>query len=286
MTFATWIGWKRSVRTRARYPSAARSPTCGCRAGSARQPVPIGVAGELYVGGDGLARGYFKRPELTAERFVADPFGPDAERYVPDRRSVRHLPDGGLEFLGRLDHQVKLRGYRIEPGEIEAVLVRDAGMREALVVLREDAPGDRRLVAYVVAGATAPVGADLRALLKTKLPDYMLPAAFVAIAGAAAHAQRQDRPRGAAGAGAGGRRARILVRSATRQHRELSGQDLAGAPPAAEGRRARQLLRPWRAFAAGGAADEAHRRHFQPTAAARHSVGRRWHDRGAGRRIA
>jgi amino acid adenylation domain-containing protein len=148
-----------------------------------RQPVPIGVAGELNVGGEGIARGYWKRPELTAARFVADPFAPNAGALMYRTGDlVRYRPDGNVEFLGRLDQQLKLRGHRVEPGEIETVLVRDAGMREAVVVLREDAPGDKRLVAYVVAGAAVPGAADLRALLKSKLPDYMLPAAFVALA--------------------------------------------------------------------------------------------------------
>jgi hypothetical protein len=144
------------------------------------QPVPIGVPGELCLGGEGVARGYLGQPELTAERFVPDPFAPDAHaRMYRTGDRTRYLPDGNIEFLGRLDTQVKLRGYRIELGEIEAVLARQPQVHEAVVLLREDTPGEPRLVAYVVPQGEAPTAADLRASLKQSLPDYMLPAAFV-----------------------------------------------------------------------------------------------------------
>ncbi|WP_445234360.1 amino acid adenylation domain-containing protein, partial [Duganella rhizosphaerae] len=152
-----------------------------------RQPVPIGVTGELYIGGAGVARGYLNRPELSAERFITDPFSGRANaRLYRTGDLVRWLPDGCVEYLGRNDFQVKIRGFRIELGEIEACLATCAGVREAVVVAREDNPGDRRLVAYLVAEAgKAPEPAialdpaALRAALAAQLADYMLPAAYV-----------------------------------------------------------------------------------------------------------
>lgn len=142
------------------------------------QLAPVGVAGELLIGGVGLARGYLNRPALTAERFIPDPFGrePGARLYRTGDK-VRWLPDGSLEFLGRLDHQVKLRGFRIELGEIETILSQHPAVRDTVVVVREEA-GRRQLVAYCVA-AGQPDVSDLRAFCKQHLPDYMIPAAFV-----------------------------------------------------------------------------------------------------------
>jgi natural product biosynthesis luciferase-like monooxygenase protein len=147
------------------------------------QPVPTGVPGELFIGGDGVVRGYLNRPELTAERFVDDPFStkPGARLYRTGDLA-RWRRDGNVDFLGRLDHQVKIRGYRIELGEIESQLLRQPVVREAVVIAREDAPGDRRLVAYVVPRARGAVDtAALRNALKEALPDYMVPAHVVAL---------------------------------------------------------------------------------------------------------
>ena len=145
------------------------------------QPVPVGVAGELYVSGVGLARGYHNRPDLTATRFITAPFGvqPRARLYKTGDRA-RYLPDGNLEFLGRVDHQVKIRGFRIELGEIESVLRQHVAVEEAVVVAREDAPGDKRIVAYVIPREMdPPTEGELRAFVKQKLPDYVVPSAFV-----------------------------------------------------------------------------------------------------------
>jgi len=147
------------------------------------QPLPIGVPGELFIGGDGVARGYYKRPELTAERFVADPFraGADARMYRTGDL-VRYRADGRLEFLGRLDNQVKVRGFRIELGEIESVLARHPRVRESVVVAREDATG-KRLVAYLVADdSQKPSPEDLRNWIGQSLPEYMVPSLFVTLA--------------------------------------------------------------------------------------------------------
>jgi acyl-CoA synthetase (AMP-forming)/AMP-acid ligase II/acyl carrier protein len=144
-------------------------------------PVPIGVVGELYIGGDGLARGYLNRPELTKEKFIANPFGTHStSRLYKTGDLGRYLPDGNIEFLGRIDNQVKLRGYRIELGEIEVVLSQHPKVQSSVVVVREDTPDDKRLVAYVVGQQGESFDAsELRNYLKQKLPEYMIPSDFV-----------------------------------------------------------------------------------------------------------
>ena len=144
-------------------------------------PVPIGVPGELCVGGDGVARGYRNRPDLTAERFILNPFSdPPEARLYRTGDLARYLPDGNIEFYCRIDNQVKIRGYRIELGEVESVLAQHPAIQQAVVIAREDTPGDRRLVAYCVATADSnPLPHDLRSYLKHKLPDYMIPSTFV-----------------------------------------------------------------------------------------------------------
>jgi len=144
------------------------------------QPVPIGVSGELYIGGFGVARGYVNAPDLTAERFVPDPFSATrGGRLYRTGDLVRYLADGNLDFIGREDNQVKLFGYRIELGEIESVLASHSGVREAIVILREDVPGKKQLVAYVTAVAPGLEGGELRRYAGERLPEYMVPASFV-----------------------------------------------------------------------------------------------------------
>ncbi|MES2936877.1 MAG: non-ribosomal peptide synthase/polyketide synthase [Pseudomonadota bacterium] len=143
-------------------------------------PVPVGVAGELYIAGVQLARGYLHQPALTADRFVPNPFGEAGSRMYRTGDLARYLPDGNIDYLGRIDHQVKIRGLRIELGEIESVLAAQPGLRDAVVLAREDVPGDQRLVAYLLAPAgEAPKPAALRAALATQLPAYMVPAHYV-----------------------------------------------------------------------------------------------------------
>jgi acyl carrier protein len=146
-----------------------------------RQPVPVGVPGELYIGGVQVARGYLNRPELTAEKFIPDPFGgKPGVRLYRTGDLTRYLPDGNIEYLGRLDFQVKIRGNRIELGEIETLLGQHPAVREAVVLAREDTPDDKRLTAYIVPEATQKVTTgELRDYVKEKLPDFMVPSYFI-----------------------------------------------------------------------------------------------------------
>jgi len=147
------------------------------------QPVPIGVAGELYIGGDGLAQGYLNRPDLTETKFVPHPFRQNSTaRLYKTGDQVRYLPDGNIEFIGRQDDQIKIRGYRIELGEIEATLGQHDSVRDVVVIMREDTAGDKRLVAYVTPqGNLQPNANQLKDYLKQRLADYMVPAAIVVL---------------------------------------------------------------------------------------------------------
>ncbi|XP_031639730.1 uncharacterized protein LOC116351730, partial [Contarinia nasturtii] len=147
------------------------------------EPVPLGAAGKLYIGGAGVARGYLNRPELTAERFLSDPFSEHkAARMYRTGDLARYLPDGNLVYLGRTDQQIKIRGCRIEPGEIEARLVENPLVHEAVVQpWKDEIDGDTRLVAYVVADSDASLANNLRTYLSSLLPDYMVPAAYVCL---------------------------------------------------------------------------------------------------------
>ena len=193
-TFATWHRVAEITAGQATVPIGR--PLGGTTAhvlDALHRPLPLGVPGELALGGDGLAHGYHRRPELTAERFIPDPFcgrrghrghrghsGHPGARLYRTGDAVRRLADGSLEFLGRLDRQTKLRGFRIEPGEIEAAICRHPGARAAVVVVAEVEPGDRRLVAYVETDPAAPLDlTELRRQLAAALPDYMIPAAMV-----------------------------------------------------------------------------------------------------------
>jgi len=149
------------------------------------QPVPIGISGELYIGGEGLARGYLNRPDLTAERFISNPFSPNPKsRLYKTGDLARYLPDGHIEYLGRIDYQVKLRGFRIELGEIETALLQHPVVKEAVVIIREDTPNENSLVGYIVAETgedSLQVILQLRQFLKQQLPDFMVPTIFMAL---------------------------------------------------------------------------------------------------------
>ena len=145
------------------------------------QPVPMGAEGELWLGGDGVARGYYRRPELTSEKFLVNPFhGEPGARIYRTGDLARFLSDGNIEYLGRIDHQVKIRGFRIELGEIEAALTQHPAVKSAVVAAREDTPGEKRLIAYLIPSTGVNFSAaELRAHVKKTLPDYMLPSAFI-----------------------------------------------------------------------------------------------------------
>jgi acyl-CoA synthetase (AMP-forming)/AMP-acid ligase II len=188
-TEATVVATSGLVPPLATGAQAERQPTIGRPIANTQvylldehlRPVPPGSPGELYIGGVGVATGYLRRPELTAERFLPHPWSAEpGARLYKTGDLARYLPDGQLEFLGRLDYQIKLKGYRIEPGEIVAALNEHPAVQASAVLAREDAPGDKRLVAYVVLTPGAVVTADrLRARLAARLPEYMLPACFV-----------------------------------------------------------------------------------------------------------
>lgn len=146
-----------------------------------QKPVPIGVPGEMYIGGVGLSRGYLNRPELTTERFIPNPFSDRSEAYLYKSGDLgRYLSNGDLEYLGRIDHQVKIRGFRIELGEIESALAQHPSVKQSVVIIREDIPGDKRLVAYVRLDQKQAFRAqEFRSFLQSKLPDYMVPSTFL-----------------------------------------------------------------------------------------------------------
>ena len=194
------------------------------------RPVPVGVPGELHIGGDGVARGYWGRPELTAEKFVADPFRQDPRaRLYKTGDLVRHRPDGTLEFLGQRDTQVKVRGFRIETAEVEHHLKHYPGVTDCIVVAREDSPGDRRLVAYLVAAPPAP-GAGGVAPLPVRQTAFLHGALGVRPPGAiAVDPQRQGRPRGSA-------RPRQVESGGTTTRRAPEGRDGGRADPGCGGK--------------------------------------------------
>ncbi|MEH1936773.1 MAG: amino acid adenylation domain-containing protein [Nostoc sp.] len=172
------------VREQAYLPPAIGRPIANTQVyvlDSLLQPVPIGVTGELYISGESLARGYLHRPDLTAERFICNPFAPESGRLYRTGDLVRYQADGNIEFLGRIDNQVKIRGFRIELSEIEAILTQHPQVRDAVAIAREDKPGVKSLAAYIIPELTQPTSNELRLFLKSKLPSYMVPASFTVL---------------------------------------------------------------------------------------------------------
>jgi long-subunit acyl-CoA synthetase (AMP-forming) len=142
------------------------------------QPLPLGITGEIYIGGVGVARGYLNRPKLTTEKFIVNPFGEGKLYKTGDL--ARYLPDGNIQFIGRIDNQIKIRGYRIELGEIETVLNQHIQVKESLVIARENEQKDKQLVAYIISDQKAILTSDdLRKYLQEKLPEYMIPTAYI-----------------------------------------------------------------------------------------------------------
>ena len=220
---------------------------------AALRPVPSGVGGELFLGGLGVAQGYLDRPDLTAERFVPNPYGPPGSRLYRTGDLARRLPSGSLDLIGRVDQQVKIRGHRIEPGEIESRLAEHPGVLQAAVSARADAHGEPHLVAYLVCAGAPPAVAELRQFLRSRLPETMVPAIFVVLERlpltASGKVDRGALPAPDAGRLESGRTYRAPETATERALAEVWGELLGHD----RGRDGRRLLRARRALAAGDA---------------------------------
>ena len=225
---------------------------------AAGQRVPVGVLGELYLGGTGLAHGYLGQPALTAERFVPDPFsGVPGARLYRTGDVARWRADGRLQCLGRVDHQVKVRGFRIELGEIETALAAHPAIRAAVVTAQPDATGTARLVAYFVAERDVPTTSDLRRFLRATLPDYMVPSFFMEL-DALPLTQNRKVDRLALPRTFGAARCRRRLRRAAHANRTANRGRVAGSARHRTRQHRRQLLRRRRALAAGHESDWPH----------------------------